>query len=643
MAGHQHLKDLIAGNLSDSPQEIIQVLDVVLRSTQSLNRFTLVGRSFFSKDMGHGPLGKGIEYWRGYYQSIRPTQMGLSLNIDASATAFYEKIDVTIFVEQQFGRNLNPTTQLTDQDRLKLKRALKGLRVSTYHGAKRDHKVIGVSTLPAHRETTTTKSIAQYFKEKYNITLRYPSLPCLQCGSSKNPISLPMEVCYIIEGQKYPRKLDMNQVTALLKATCQRPYAREKSIKDMVKDTNYNADELVNREFKLHVSDNITTVEARVLPPPMLSYGHNTSVTPKFGTWNMIDKNFALNPSHRPLTFRPEHIEAALEQVHANSVSERRKIDLLVVILPDGDTQYGKIKRICETKLGIVSQCCRPKHLMKPSKQYLENVALKINVKAGGCNAVLKDAANRKIPLVTDQRTIVFGADVTHPRAGEDFGPSIAAVVASMDFPEITKYKGLVSSQTHREEMIQDLSSMVRELLESFAKANGQQLPESIIFYRDGVSEGQFAQALMFEMDAIRTACQSMKKGYLPRVTFVVVQKRHHTRLFPADPKMQDRNGNGTNRPTHYHVLFDENHFTPDLLQLFTNSLCYTFARCTRSVSVVPPAYYAHLAAFRARYYVEGDGSDLGSMRSGESSQANNANVILPAIKSNVHEVMFYC
>ena len=29
--------------------------------------------------------------------------------------------------------------------------------------------------------------------------------------------------------------------------------------------------------------------------------------------------------------------------------------------------------------------------------------------------------------------------------------------------------------------------------------------------------------------------------------------------------------------------------------------LCYLFCRCTRSVSVAPPAYYAHLAAFRGR------------------------------------------
>lgn len=88
----------------------------------------------------------------------------------------------------------------------------------------------------------------------------------------------------------------------------------------------------------------------------------------------------------------------------------------------------GDLKRICETDLGVVSQCCLTKHVYKMSKQYLANVALKINVKAGGRNTVLVDALTRKIPLVSDVPTIIFGADVTHPHPGEDSSPSIAAV-----------------------------------------------------------------------------------------------------------------------------------------------------------------------------------------------------------------------
>lgn len=92
----------------------------------------------------------------------------------------------------------------------------------------------------------------------------------------------------------------------------------------------------------------------------------------------------------------------------------------------------GDLKRICETDLGIVSQCCLTKHVYKMSKQYLANVALKINVKVGGRNTVLVDAISRRIPLVSDRPTIIFGADVTHPHPGEDSSPSIAAVCFSV-------------------------------------------------------------------------------------------------------------------------------------------------------------------------------------------------------------------
>ena len=60
----------------------------------------------------------------------------------------------------------------------------------------------------------------------------------------------------------------------------------------------------------------------------------------------------------------------------------------------------------------------------------------------------------------------------------------------------------------------------------------------------------------------------------------------------------------GTSRPSHYHVLWDDNRFNADELQILTYQLCHTYVRCTRSVSIPAPAYYAHLVAFRARYHL---------------------------------------
>jgi eukaryotic translation initiation factor 2C len=71
----------------------------------------------------------------------------------------------------------------------------------------------------------------------------------------------------------------------------------------------------------------------------------------------------------------------------------------------------------------------------------------------------------------------------------------------------------------------------------------------------------------------------------------------------------------------------------------------------------VPPAYYAHLAAFRARFYMDPETSDSGSMPTGppgrgvasagasRSSRVPGAVPVrpLPALKDNVKRVMFYC
>lgn len=50
--------------------------------------------------------------------------------------------------------------------------------------------------------------------------------------------------------------------------------------------------------------------------------------------------------------------------------------------------------------------------------------------------------------------TIVFGADVNHPGAGNVSKPSIAAVVASMD-RWVSRHGSCVAVQEHRKEVIQ--------------------------------------------------------------------------------------------------------------------------------------------------------------------------------------------
>ncbi|RLN27559.1 protein argonaute 10 [Panicum miliaceum] len=106
--------------IETSAKESINVEEAFLTmSSEIKKRYCPVGRSFYSPNLGRRQqLGEGLETWRGFYQSIRPTQMGLSLNIDMSSTAFIEPLPVIDFVIQLLNRDIS-VRPLSDSDRVK--------------------------------------------------------------------------------------------------------------------------------------------------------------------------------------------------------------------------------------------------------------------------------------------------------------------------------------------------------------------------------------------------------------------------------------------------------------------------------------------------------------------------------------------
>lgn len=140
-------------------------------------------------------------------------------------------------------------------------------------------------------------------------------------------------------------------------------------------------------------------------------------------------------------------------------------------------------------------------------KQYCANLCLKINVKLGGMNCYL---GNAQLPFVAEKPTIIFGADITHPAPGDNAKPSIAAIVASMD-AQCSRYAAAIRVQKGRSEGIRDLTGAAVELLRTFYQFCGSK-PQRVLFYRDGVSEGQFGEIARTEVEALVKAC-SMLEG----------------------------------------------------------------------------------------------------------------------------------
>ena len=133
---------------------------------------------------------------------------------------------------------------------------------------------------------------------------------------------------------------------------------------------------------------------------------------------------------------------------------------------------------------------------------------------------------------------------MTHPPPGSPLNrASLATMTGSID-ALAARYAAVASNQTHRVEVIANAEEMAKTLLAEYKKATNT-IPDKIIYLRDGVAEGQFAEVLRVELAAIRQAARIIVGATRTvKITVIIVKKRHHTRLFPATQHEGDRNGN---------------------------------------------------------------------------------------------------
>ena len=532
---------------------------------------------------------------------------------------------------------------LTDAQRIKFSKEIRSLKVEITHcGAmRRKYRVCHVTRRSAAQQTfplsqdngqTFECTVKTYFKARHEVELRYHNMPCLQVGQEAKHTYLPLEVCNIVRGQRCIKKLTDNQTSTMIRATARSAPDRENEISNLVKKAGFHNDPYV-REFGLKVIDDMTQIRGRVIQPPKLQYGgtNRAQAIPQEGVWDMRSKQFyhgvevnvwavacfasqqkcsdqnlrkftrdiqrfsedaGMPIKNGPVFCRYASGADQVEPMFRYLQQQFKYLQLIIVILPGKTPVYAEVKRVGDTMLGLATQCVQNKNVIKASPQLLSNLCLKINVKLGGINSVL--VPQMRSPIFNDP-VIFFGADVTHPPAGDTRKPSIAAIVASMD-AHPSRYTASVRVQQHRSDRIEKMADMCKELLIEFYRSTRFK-PHRIVFYRDGLSEGQFSPVLQHELKALREACIKLEQDYQPGITYTAVQKRHHTRLFCQNKQDKcGRSGNipagttvdvaichpteydfylcshagiqGTSRPSHYHVLWDDNNMAADDMQV---------------------------------------------------------------------------
>ena len=458
-------------------------------------------------------------------------------------------------------------------------------------------------TIREENGTETKISVADYIKQQYGIQLKFPKLPCLWVGSRAKTTYIPVEFCTMLSQPLPKRKnLEDDSVAKMIKQTAVKPLERQAKIMEGLKMNNnsYKGDPFAN-EFGISVSGEMTKLTGRILDPPSLEYKEMgkkrnlvTIAKANPGSWRQdkiqyLDgckvENWAIldmckldesqakvvvqgfvnigkengisftNEVHRQVAAMRDmdqamsSIEGHLTKIVTKFREEKKKpLDLVLVIFPfKAGSLYDKIKQLGDMNFNFSTQCCLKNNLFRAEKlnmQVVANLCLKINAKLGGINHVLAKTCR---PKILSKPVMIMGADVSHPAPeSRKFKPSIVAVTGSVE-PKATIYETQVRIQDagndKNEEVIQDMKNITVALLKKFYERNNGRKPERLIMFRDGVSEGQFLTVLAKELMAIRAACKELEADYEPPITYLVVQKRHHTRFFPADNNKY-RNGN---------------------------------------------------------------------------------------------------
>ena len=271
-------------------------------------------------------------------------------------------------------------------------------------------------------------TVEQYYLEKYNVRLTEPNLPLVE--TTKKDVFFPMELCFLEKGQRYPYKLNETQTATMIKFAVTRPEGRKAAIDTGLKLLNWSEDKYL-KNYGLQIDRNMLKTKARVLEPPTILFGGNAKIEPKFsGKWDLRGKKFLIGnyaplkswgvcvfpaPRNAPTkeatqafissfinTYKGhgglvDNTQPAIIQgtpdvgktvealfIAAGNQSQIRP-QILVFIMPGKNSEmYSRIKKSCDCRFGVMSQCMQAAHVVKNNPQYHSNVCMKFNAKLGG-------------------------------------------------------------------------------------------------------------------------------------------------------------------------------------------------------------------------------------------------------------------
>ncbi|XP_025198064.1 piwi-like protein Ago3 [Melanaphis sacchari] len=645
----------------NSLRECIHFYNVFLRTIMKILGLIEFGRSCYDQNKRILIPEFKLEIWPGYITTIDEFENGLYMCCEVSHRILRVQTVIQIMTDI-----MNSKDNKADSKQ-EIMASLCGCTVITHYNRKTyrvDDVDFSMNPLSTFNQSGVEVSYKDYYKKMYDIEIKNLSQPMIITKAKRKDLNkknatedsdiccLVPELCNLT-GLTEAMKSDFKLMKALQNHTLVTPEVRQNAIIDFV--NRINADEGASKKFKdwgLVMRPIPAVMEGPVYKKETILLGNNirkqvgmnmdwgmdVAKNAMFTAVNMLNWAIMYNPRDegtakafckqlslcsralgmeisppKPIKVPGPNPEVYVSTIN-NTLRNNPDLQLVVIIFPNQrEDRYNAVKRICCSEIGIPSQVIISRTLSRPDKlqSITQKIALQINCKLGGaCWAI-------DIPL---KNTMIVGIDVYHEK-GKQMS-SVVGFVASMDKTFTQWYSVAAMQRSTHQELMKSMQDAFHKVICQFKAINGL-LPEKIIIYRDGVSDGDLKQVEEIELSDLIESFKSYPGSYNPLVSLIIVQKRINTRVFQylnnkysnpssgtvIDSTVTRRNyvdfflvsqhvRQGTVNPTHYIVLKNGCNLSIENVQRLSYKLCHLYYNWCGTVKVPAPVQYAHKLAY---------------------------------------------
>jgi len=201
-------------------------------------------------------------------------------------------------------------------------------------------------------------------------------------------------------------------------------------------------------------------------------------------------------------------------------------VQMVVMILAGTKARcplYDDLKKFLLEEYPIPSQVVLNSTISKGKnlRSIVSKILIQMNAKVGGVPWAVDNLPFMSTP------TMIMGMDVFHSTAlGKK---SVLALTASMNQSATTYWSTSATQDEIGQEAANNLQNGMKNAMEAFKKNNGA-YPARVIFYRDGVGEGQVQGVCVPEIDQIKAAIKAA--GVEAKLMYINTCKRVNTRIF---------------------------------------------------------------------------------------------------------------